>query len=88
MIHDGNFEDHEALVKLNDLVLSYPRWEQDFEDATDYLKKDGYGCIASVSFDNHIKGMKNKQVVYEGSKRAEEDKKKASTPSKHLVLYV
>ena len=84
MIHDGNFEDHEALVKLNDLVLSYPRWEQDFEDATDYLKKDGYDFIASVSFDNHIKGMKNKQVVYEGSKRAEEDKKKASTPSKHL----
>ena len=83
MIHDGNFEDHEALVKLNELILSYPGWEQDFEEATDYLKQNGYD-VWSTLFDYRIKGMKNKQVVYEGSKEAEEDKKKAGNHSKHI----
>lgn len=82
MIHEGNFEDHEALVKLNELILSYPGWEQDFEEAKDHLMKHGYSL--HVSFDYHINGMKNKQVVYDGSKKAEEDKKKAGNPSKHL----
>lgn len=84
MIHDGNFEDHEALVKLNELMLSYPGWEKDFEETKDILKKSGYNSVGYYPFDNHIEGMKNKQVVYEGSKKAEEDKKKANNPSKHL----
>lgn len=84
MIHDGNFEEHEALVKLNELVLSYPGWEQDFEEAKDILRQRGYNSVGFYPFDNHMKGMENKQVVYEGSKKAEEDKKKADNPSKHL----
>jgi len=67
-------------------MLSYPGWEHDFEEAKDTLKKRGYsvGCFAATSFENLIKGMKHKQMVYEGSKKAEEDKKKANNPSMHL----
>ena len=83
MVHDGNFEDHDALVKLNEAMLSYPGWEKDFEEAIELLKRDSYADWPSF-FDNHMKGMENKQVVYEGSKKAEEDKKKADKPSKHL----
>lgn len=83
MIHDGNFEDHDALVKLNELMLSYPEWEKDFEEAIECLKRNSYDDWPDL-FDNHMKGMKNKQAVYEGSKKAEEDKKKANNPSKHL----
>ena len=82
MIHDGNFQDHDALVELNELMLSYPEWEKDFEEAIECLKRNNYDDWPDI-FDNHIEGMKNKQVVYEGSKKAEEDKKKANNPSKH-----
>ena len=82
-VYDGNFEDHEALVQLNELILSYPGWEIDFKEATDYLKENGYEDWPTL-FDYRINGMENKQAVYEGSKKAEEDKKKANNPSKHL----
>ena len=82
-IHDGNFEEHEALVKLDELILSYPGWEIDFEEAIECLKRNNYDDWPDI-FDNHIEGMKNKQVVYKGSKKAEEDKKKANNPSKNL----
>ena len=42
MIHDGNFEDHEALIKLSGLALSYPSWQTDFDEALSYLKDEGY----------------------------------------------
>jgi len=82
MIHDGNFEDHDALVKLDESMLSYPGWEEDFEEAINILKRDSYDDWPGLY--NHMKGMKNKQIVYEGSKEAEEDKKKAGNHSKHI----
>ena len=41
MVADGNFEDHEGLVKLNELNLSYPSWETDFDETLTYLKDYG-----------------------------------------------
>ena len=36
-----SFEDHEGLVKLNELNLSYPSWETDFDETLTYLKDNG-----------------------------------------------
>ena len=41
MVANGNFEDHEDLVKLNELNLSYPSWEADFDETLTYLKDNG-----------------------------------------------
>lgn len=82
MISDGDFEQHEALITLNELTLSYPGWEQDLEEALTYLKDEGYDNFCSAfGFNNRIDGMKNKQSVFEGSKRAEEDRKQSNIPA-------
>jgi hypothetical protein len=43
MIHLNDFNSHPALIKLNTMELSYPGWEQDFEDPKDCLCTYGYG---------------------------------------------
>jgi hypothetical protein len=63
MIHLDDFNSHPALIKLHAMKLSYPGWEQDFEDAKDRLCRYGYHD-SPYNFDRAIKGMENKQDLY------------------------
>jgi len=88
MLNDDNFHDHPALIALNELQLSYPGWQTDVDDA----KKQLWNGFLSweLLWDNRIKGMKNKQSIFDSAKKeaAEvdsiSDSELSSTKQAHL----
>ena len=69
MIHDGNYTDHQDLVKLRNvqLQLSYPKSEEDIEECKRFLSSQFGYC--NHMFGDRLSGMMNKQKTYEGHLR-------------------
>ena len=63
MIHDNDISGHPALIQLSSLVLSYPGWESDIQQAKKSLRKHGYET-GKYAFDQAVEGMKNKQKLF------------------------
>ncbi|KAL7533525.1 hypothetical protein ACHAXR_007074 [Thalassiosira sp. AJA248-18] len=73
MIYDNDFDHHPALITLGGMQLSYPGWKTDMENVKHFICKSGYE-LDKESVDGQIKGMQNKQDVFNGFKCSRQKK--------------
>ena len=81
MIHDGDYTSHPLLIKLASMNLTYPGWEDDFDEC----KRRVLSSLAfwKENLQRDMEGMKNKQAVYDGYTKSCSEKERSKPQAKN-----